>query len=342
MKENKKRLSVTLAVLGMTVLILDSKTALSGAYEGLELCIRVVIPSLFPFIFLSVLLTGSLAGRKISILQPLGRLCGIPAGAEGLLAVGLISGYPVGAQSIAQAYRSGTLSRSAAHRMLGFCSNAGPSFLFGILGAVFDPAALWALWGIHILSALLTGILLPRSNVSTSESAKPNLIAAPEALNRSLGIIASVCGWVILFRVVLVFCGRWFLWSLSQEGRILLSGLLELTNGCCLLQNAPIPGMRFILASVTLAFGGFCVYLQTVSVTAGLGTGYYFPGKLIQTAISLLLAYPIQTLLYSAAEQASVHPALLVPMAALLPFIAKIPKISVAFSGSRMYNEEKQ
>lgn len=324
MNENKERLSVTLAALGMTVLILDSKTALSGASDGLELCIRVVIPSMFPFVFLSVLFTGSLAGHKIPVLQPLGRLCGVPAGAEGLLAVGLIGGYPVGAQSIAQAYRSGTLPRNAAHRMLGFCSNAGPSFLFGILGAVFDPAALWALWGIHILSALLTGILLPRSNEVAIDPAEPHPIAPPEALRRSLGIIASVCGWVILFRVLLAFCGRWFLGALSQEGRILLSGLLEMTNGCCLLQNAQIPGMRFIMASVMLAFGGFCVYLQTASVTAGLGTGCYFPGKLIQTAISLLLAYPIQALLYSAAEQASIHPALLLPMAALLPFIAKI------------------
>ena len=47
MKTNK--LACTAAALGMLVLILDSKTALAGAREGIDLCIRTVIPSLFPF-----------------------------------------------------------------------------------------------------------------------------------------------------------------------------------------------------------------------------------------------------------------------------------------------------
>ena len=34
---------------GMLVLILDAKTALAGAKEGIQLCLYTVIPSLFPF-----------------------------------------------------------------------------------------------------------------------------------------------------------------------------------------------------------------------------------------------------------------------------------------------------
>ena len=328
MKSAVRSILPALPVCAMTLLILDAKTALSGASDGLELCIRVVLPSLFPFIFLSVLLTGSLSGRRIPWLEPLGRLCGIPAGAEGLLAVGLMGGYPAGAQSIAQAYRNGSLSRTDAHRMLGFCSNAGPSFLFGILGTVFEPAALWALWGIHILSAILTGMLLPGRSmrrISENEGTSPTL---PESLERSLKTMASVCGWVILFRVLLAFARRWFLWLLPPDGQILFSGLLELTNGCCLLPEASGPGARFVLASALLAFGGICVCLQTVSVTADLGTGQYFPGKRLQTTISLLLSLPAQRLLYPAAEQWDIHPALyLLPVAVLLHFLAKNTEI---------------
>lgn len=337
---NSKTSMISLAAIGMTVLILDAQTALSGAEEGLELCLQVVLPSLFPFVFLSVLCTGILAGRRIPWLRPLGRLCGIPEGAEGLLAVGLIGGYPVGAQCVAQAWRSGGLTEPEAHRMLGFCSNAGPSFLFGILGAVFAPAALWTLWGIHILSALLTGILLPRVPSGKPRKTEHRAVTPTEALNRSAGIMTSVCGWVILFRVLLAFARRWFLWLLPADGQLLFTGLLELTNGCCLLQEAVSPGSRFVLASVLLAFGGFCVYLQTVSVTEGLGTGRYFPGKLLQTAFSLLLAYPAQLFLYPSGQQLSVTPAmLLLPMTALLPFLIKIAKKPVAFSRSRVYNE---
>lgn len=338
MKSGRNLISSLLPGLAMTVLILDAKTALTGAQSGLELCIRMVIPSLFPFIFLSILVTGSLMGQCIPLLQPLGRLCRIPSGTEGLLAVGLVGGYPVGAQAVTQAYREGSLSREDAHRLLGFCSNAGPSFIFGMLGGIFsDPLPLWILWGIHILSAVLTGILLPggsESQVRLSESASP---ALPGALERSLKVMGSICGWVILFRVLLSFLQRWFLWALPQEAGILLSGLLELTNGCCRLQLVDTEGLRFLLSSVLLGFGGICVGLQTVSVTKGLGTGLYFPGKILQCALSFLLAYPVQLFLFPVWERFSCPSAALcfclVPVAGVVLKILKIPGSILARQG---------
>ena len=91
------------AAAGMLLLILDARTGFQGAAEGIRLCISSVIPSLFPFFVLSMVLTGAIAGSTWRGLRPLGRLCGLPKGAESLLVVGLMGGYPVGAQSIAQA-----------------------------------------------------------------------------------------------------------------------------------------------------------------------------------------------------------------------------------------------
>lgn len=337
MKSRKNLLPALVPGLAMAVLILDAKTALAGAQSGLELCIRVVIPSLFPFIFLSVFVTGSLMGRSIPLLRPLGRLCRIPQGVENLLTVGLIGGYPVGAQSIAQAYRNGSLTKSDAHRMLGFCSNAGPTFIFGILAGVFtDPAALWILWGIHLLSAVLTGMILPGGSKRTVCMQKVSSPSPSAVLERSLSVTASICGWVILFRVLLAFCQRWFLWMMPEEAAVAISGLLELTNGCCRLQLVESEGMRFVLASVMLGFGGVCVGLQTVSVTKDLGTGMYFPGKLIQTGISLVLAYMAQLILFSPVEQIPFHPGILVlcmvPIAGMIKII-KIPGSNLARQG---------
>ena len=70
------------AAAGMLVFILDSKTALSGANEGVQLCIRTVIPSLFPFFVLSALMTGALMGTSLRGLRPLCRLMKMPVGAE--------------------------------------------------------------------------------------------------------------------------------------------------------------------------------------------------------------------------------------------------------------------
>ena len=66
----RKILTASLSASGILLLILDGKTAISGASEGLQLCIRSVIPSLFPFFVLSNLLTGTLLGQDISVFRP--------------------------------------------------------------------------------------------------------------------------------------------------------------------------------------------------------------------------------------------------------------------------------
>ena len=50
MRKKTEIVRLSVCALGMIVLILDSKTALSGCREGVTLCLNVVIPSLFPFL----------------------------------------------------------------------------------------------------------------------------------------------------------------------------------------------------------------------------------------------------------------------------------------------------
>lgn len=288
-------LSTIAAGAGILILILDSKTALQGAREGIALCMQTVIPSLFPFFVFSILLTGSLTGRAIPVLRPLGKLTGIPNGAESIFLAGLLGGYPVGAQSVAYAYKNGQLSRQDARRMMGFCSNAGPSFLFGIIGPSFGELwMVWALWLIHIASAVLVGIILPGKSTQVLEPSKSATVTLPGALQSAVKAMASVCGWVILFRVILAFANRWLFWVFPSWGQVVLSGLLELTNGCCALGSIENVGFRFAICSGLLAFGGLCVTMQTSSVSSGIGLGYYFPGKVMQSLFSILLSFGLQ------------------------------------------------
>lgn len=279
------------AAIGLLVLILDTKTALSGASQGLELCIRTVIPSLLPFFVLSCLLTSALTGESIPILRPLGRLCGVARGAESLLLIGMLGGYPAGAQCVAQA----NLRRQDAQRMIAFCNLAGPAFLFGIVAGKFsNPYAPWLLWGIHIISALFVAMLLPGKSREAAVLRSGNPLAISDALQRSLRIMASVCGWIILFRILIAFLERWFLWLLPIPAQVAITGILELSNGCCDLGRISIEGLRFIIAAAILAFGGLCVTMQTVSVTNGLSLKTYLVGKVLQVLISILMAALLQ------------------------------------------------
>lgn len=296
---NKHNLRTAIAAsAAMLVLILDGKTALSGASEGIRICLNTLIPSLFPFFLLSILLTGALCGQDIPFLNPLVRLCRIPKGTQSLLAIGLVGGYPVGAQNVALAYRAGQLSACQAARMITFCNNAGPAFIFGILGSMFSfRAAPWLLWLIHIAAALLVGMVLPGEENCTAAAPIQRRIPITDALAQAVRTMGLVCGWVVLMRMILAFWERWFLWMLPLPVQITISGILELANGCVRLCEIGYEGLRFILASAFLSLGGICVWLQTASVTEGISMKLYFPGKLLQCAISTLLSCLMQFLI---------------------------------------------
>lgn len=279
------------AAFGMLLLILDSKTAFRGAAEGISLCIRTVIPSLFPFFVLSLILTSALLGTSVRVLRPIGKFCGIPSGTEAILLVGFLGGYPVGAQCIANAYHSGRIKKGDASKMLAFCNNAGPAFLFGMASALFPRIEYaWLLWGIHIASALLISRLFPCGAAQVNPLRAHDVLSFSDALSRAIKIMSGVCGWVVLFRMVLSFFDRWFSFFFPRSLWTFLSGLCELSNGCCALSDIGSVPLRFVLCSVMLAFGGLCVAMQTVNVTPGISKRYYFPGKLGQAFLSFLFS----------------------------------------------------
>jgi len=291
------------AAFGLFLLILDSKTAISGGKEGIQLCLQTVIPSLLPFFVLSSFLCRNISGMPLPFLRPISRLCGMPIGAESLLLLGLLGGYPVGAQNIRECEKAGVLDKIDAERMLGFCNNAGPAFIFGMAGSLFSKSRVpWALWLIHIASAIIVGILLPGRTRSVCRPVKAAEGSFLKDIEKSTKTMANVCCWVILFRVVISFCKRWFFWIFPVEIQVLLTGIAELSNGVVDLVCVPSPGLRFILCSVMLSLGGICVTMQTVSITEELGTGYYFPGKLIQGFLSFLLSAIMQPVLFTGTE----------------------------------------
>lgn len=283
---DRKKLGLTGAALGMLILILDSRAAARAAAEGVEVCIRTVIPSLFPFFLLSGYLTGGLGGGGY-----IAKLFHSPDSCGSILLTGLLGGYPVGARQAALQYRSGTISREQGNRLLWFCSQAGPSFLFGIVAAQLNDSRLaWMLWAVQIASALSVAWLLPGHTAEKRQNAPSRSAGLTEAMGGAISAIASVCGWVIFFSVVIDFLKRWVLWLLPQTAQILLCGLLELTNGCLLLGQVADSQLRFLLAAVMLNFGGLCVMMQTFSVTEGLERKGYIWGKLLQTLFSVLYA----------------------------------------------------
>lgn len=282
-------LSIPAAVAATVALILDSQTAMQSAADAIALCIRTAIPSLFPFFVLSGFLVPHASKLRIPWL---GKLLRVPEGWESVFLLGCISGYPVGAQCVAQGYRSGTLDEDHARRMVGFCTNCGPSFLFGIVaGAFSDLWAPLAILVIGVLSAAIVGAFWPAA--AEKGSSKPTIseISLPQAVQQAIRSMASVCAWIILGKVILAFLTKWLLWRLPAEGALLANGVLELTNGCLALSACASESLRFVIACGIVSFGGLCVSMQAAAVcgSAGLDSGSYLPQKAAQGCIASLL-----------------------------------------------------
>lgn len=281
---------VALAVLGMVILVLDTRTAVKGASEGIISCISTVIPSLLPFIFLSCWLNGPAAGAGDHVPKGIAKIVGVPEGAGTILISAVLGGYPAGAQAIYSAYGNGTLKKTDAERNLAYCNNAGPAFIFGMTGHLFSQRfAPWLLWSIHIISAFMVSIIF-RPQGESIRGDKATSKPPENIVLYTAKIMCTICTWVIMFSVLLTYLDVWIGTRMPTAVRAVLVGTLELVNGCCSLPQVTDARIRFVILSGMLAFGGVCVTMQTVSAIKDLSIRYYIKGKILQTIFSVVLS----------------------------------------------------
>lgn len=305
MRVSNKSKTLLPAALGLALLILDSRTAIEGAQAGVDVCIRSVLPTLFPFIFLSSALTDTLRNSSLKWGRILCSLYKVPYGTEGILLAGLTGGYPIGAKCIHEGVSQGNLLQSDAERMLVFCNAAGPAFIFGIIGTLFDKWWIpWCLWGIHLSSSLCIAHLWPPISLHTSAIHSIPSRSAPQRLRQSIFVIGDICGWIILTRTAISFARKWALQHLPKALEMLIVGILELTNGCISLSAVENSGLRFLICASLLSFGGLCVTLQTRSVASVVNQRKYLPRKCVQALFSFIVAYIIQHFFFPAEEKA--------------------------------------
>ena len=298
MKNKLRIFSISLAVFFLLLFIIEPKTAADGMVEGIDVCLNVIIPSLFPFFVVTAYLNSNLSGYSIPGIRFISKALHLPNGCQMILPLTLMGGYPIGAKLITDMYKSKAIDKRTAHILMGYCNNAGPAFIIGIAGASFSsPIVAVILWILHIISAILTGLLLPKP-YSQKADIPIKLTSMSQILKNSITSITSVCSWILVFKILLSYLNHWFHGIIHQPIGIILTGLLELSNGCIAIAQLPTPTHQFILFSVFFGFGGLCVLLQTLSVTDSMGIGLYVYGKVIQTCISLILSIIVSKLLF--------------------------------------------
>lgn len=319
-KKLRSTLLTAAVLLSGLALIAAPGESMEGAREGLRLCFNVIVPSLFPFFVLSSLVVDlGLAARLGRVMErfmrPLFRVGGSCAAA---LALGFIGGYPVGARTTLQLYEQGLCTKTEAERLLAFCNNSGPAFIFGVVGAgIFgDGRVGFLLYLTHALASLLVGLIFrfhgrdrgtPSRRTSMPISAVRLPAAFTGAVTRALESTLNICAFVVFFSVVLRLLTAYgvlgalaellSLLGLEQEwARRLIAGLLELSSGVSSLSG----GRGFVglasMAAFMLGWAGLSVHCQVLSflVDSGLSARVYIAGKfchgLLAAALTWLLA----------------------------------------------------
>ncbi len=329
---SRPRLQNGLFGLGVLLMLLSligfPAQAVSAARDGVELCLNVILPSLFPFFVLSTLcvelgLVQGLGRLLEGLMYPLFRVNGACSGA---FLLGIVGGYPVGARTAIELYQNGQCSRSEAERLLSFCNNSGPAFILGVVGAgIFSSSAagLW-LYGAHVLASVLVGLLFrfyggPEPSRSGPHATEIRTVGFAQAFTGSVksafSATLNICGFVIFFTVLIrmlfltgiisALAGglTWLLGGLKMPqawAESLLSGAIEMTSGVWSLRDvAGDMGDKLCMAAFILGWAGLSVHCQVLSFigSSGLSTRTYFLGKLLHGVLSAGLIFCISRLL---------------------------------------------
>ncbi|MBS7298661.1 MAG: sporulation protein [Eubacteriales bacterium] len=308
----------------ITMLILFyPQNAIEYAKAGMVLCSEVLVPSLFPFFVCSGILIYSgfcetLAGLFGKVMVPLFNINGSGAAA---FILGIVSGYPLGAQTALKLYEKGSLSKCECERLLAFCNNSGPLFILGSVGvAVYHSTKIGImLYLSHIAAAVTVGILFRFYKGEKSESIIGGAIREERslgeifnmALSGSISSILTVCGAVIFFSVVANLVA-----DLIPDGimRTVFVAVSELTSGIKGISEMEMAtGTKLVLSSAATGFAGLCVHLQVMSVAAGKGVSLipYITGKVIHALLSaiytavLLRFFPVTQTVFARGDSLS-------------------------------------
>ena len=288
---------------------------LRSAQQGIELWAVSVLPALLPFFICSDLMISlgipSLVGAVFE--KPFQKLFGSPGSSAFVFIISITSGYPMGAKIIGQMRRRGDLTDRDGIRMLSFCSNSGPLFMLGTVGAglLHSPEAGALIASSHYAAAVINGLLFRISEkkktgggsvekkryTDLTEETKSILDMLTGSMLSSIKTLFIICSYIIIFTYATdlldmtgVFCGL-----KSQHDSGFIKGLFEMTIGLNDISVSGDAGLRLkcSMAAFLVSFGGLSVMAQSMSVLKGLkinGLTYLWI-KLSHGIIAGLLAY---------------------------------------------------
>lgn len=254
--------------------------------EGIVLWATAVLPSLFPFMVVCGILTGTGLAAKIS--SPLKRAASavkLPPCAAVCFVMGATAGYPSGSRTVYEFRAAGYASADGAKKLACLCTACGPLFAISTVGAGMygDAAAGFKLYGAHIAAVAVLAIIFSLCGKRVDGYA-PRVTLKSDAVYESFyGAVraALTAGAYIAFFYTAALMAEDFYLLYPVEKLICLftdeataaafcSGLVEMTGGCAALAKHRT-GLSLPMTGFLMTFGGGCVLCQQYGYLARAG-----------------------------------------------------------------------
>ncbi len=287
------------SVLMLVYSVLFPERAAQSAFSAMLLCAKSVVPSLF-FFTVAVKLFVYAGGTRLfcsRIFFPLRALLHLsPAGLCAAL-LGLVSGFPMGAVTLASLLRAGQVDRAEAQSILPFAVAASPAFLIGAVGSSLFRSRSYgtALFLSQLLSALLM-LLLTRGErargkdilLEKNEQAVSVFRACVASVRETGTALLSVTAFIVFFGI---FSSALASLLPSCIGTA-LAGIFEISTGFSRLSEYGEGMLSFALGGAMVGFAGVSVMLQSFDVLASeeLSPAGYIIGKTEQGALCALIS----------------------------------------------------
>jgi sporulation integral membrane protein YlbJ len=311
---HKNKLIKGSVLLFLIAMLSFPSASFQGASTGLLLWFHNVLPNLLPFIIISNLMVRLDITKQISkVFYPfLGRLFRVSSEGCYPIAIGFLSGIPMGAKSTADLVSEHKIHKKEGQFLLNMCNNASPMFILGYIAIsqLKLPHIKYALFVIIYASAILSALIFRYFNrfvssnssgetkfnkLEKSQKAKQSTFSF-EILDSSImngfEIVTKIGGYIILFSILAQI--------INEVGpdisfyKAFLMGMFEITTGINQICKLGINiNTKIVLVAVLTSFGGFSGMAQTKSVLGDsrLSMKSYFIVKLLNAILSLLFAF---------------------------------------------------
>ena len=291
------------------LIIIFPKEIIKSAKNGLLLWYNFALPSLLPFIIGTNILKSTnfpiYLSKKLSPI--FNKIFKISGNGAFPIVCGMLSGYPLGAKLTCDLYNENKISKSEAQRILCFSNNSGPIFIIGTIGTqMLNNSALgYKLLAIHIFSAITLGIVSKKDNkkcIYHKSLIKPIGELLNTSISNGIETIVAIGGYIVFFSILYTLLSKTQVISFLSKplcilgmdqytSKGIISGLLEITNGCSIISKSNSNILPFI--SMIIAWGGFSIHAQSMSFIAktDLSAKKYILAKFVHSIIAGIYTY---------------------------------------------------